>query len=143
VASTRDAQRTPHIHWLSGWRLEGDRETMLCLVSSGFTRSLLESVQENGRFAVVVEWIGPHECYQFKGPYLDSRSPTASDGVIAEACAKRFATALTALYGPRYSERQLRGRFREPALAVRFRVDEVFLQTPGPGAGRRVVPEEV
>jgi hypothetical protein len=30
----------------------------------------------------------------------------------------------------------------EPALAVEFDVREIYDQTPGPGAGRRLVPAE-
>jgi hypothetical protein len=29
-----------------------------------------------------------------------------------------------------------------PALVVVLQVDEIYLQTPGPGAGRRIVPAE-
>jgi hypothetical protein len=30
----------------------------------------------------------------------------------------------------------------EPSLVARLAVQEIFLQTPGPGAGRRLVPPE-
>ena len=33
-------------------------------------------------------------------------------------------------------------RIAPPAIAVRFRVDEIFVQTPGPAAGRRLFPPE-
>ena len=37
-------------------------------------------------------------------------------------------------------EEPLKASIPQPSLAVEFEVDEVFLQTPGPGAGTRLVP---
>jgi hypothetical protein len=36
----------------------------------------------------------------------------------------------------------LRRYIPPPELVVRLRIREIFLQTPGPGAGRRLVPPE-
>jgi len=142
VASTRDHALVPHLHWVSGWWVEEDGETVVCLVSASFTDHLLDSLEANRQFAVMAEWIGPHECYQYKGSYLDSRPATASDRLVYETCRERFVAAVRAHLGDRFSERALRHHIREPAIAVRFKVDEVFLQTPGPGAGRRLFPRE-
>jgi hypothetical protein len=38
------------------------------------------------------------------------------------------------------AEHLLRAFIPRPALAVEFEVREVFVQTPGPGAGARLVP---
>jgi hypothetical protein len=37
-------------------------------------------------------------------------------------------------------EALLNALIRAPALAVEFEVREIFMQTPGPGAGARLVP---
>jgi len=41
---------------------------------------------------------------------------------------------------PELPEQLLRDYMLEPALAVEIQVEEIFLQTPGPGAGTRLVP---
>lgn len=142
VASTRDGRLTPHLHWLSGWQVEEDQETVLCLVAELFTGSLIESLQSNGQFAMVAERIGPHECYQYKGRFVDSRPPKPADEALFVACRERFVAAVSAHLVGRSSVERLRLRSREPTVAVRFRVEEIYLQTPGPGAGARLHPPE-
>ena len=41
---------------------------------------------------------------------------------------------------PEIPEQLIRDYMAEPALAVEIRVEEIFLQTPGPGAGTRLAP---
>lgn len=142
IASTRNENLVPHVHWLSGWQVEDDHHTVFCLVASGFNDSLLDSLRAHGHFAMVAERIGPHECYQFKGSYVDSRPATVDDQALVEACRARFAAGVRGLHGDRYSDRLLRDSIPEPLIAIRFRVNEIYLQTPGPGAGLRIVPPE-
>jgi hypothetical protein len=51
-------------------------------------------------------------------------------------CRERFASAIIALH-PHYGANAsaLRRYVLEPMVALRFSIREVFLQTPGPGAG--------
>jgi hypothetical protein len=142
VAATRDAELVPHTHFVCGWSVDEDQESLVCLIPEGFTEDLVESLEDNGQLALTAEVIGPHETYQFKGSYVDSRPARASDRALAEACSERFVRAVRQAYGDRFSEADLRGRFRDPALAVRFRVREIFVQTPGPSAGQRLFPRE-
>ena len=142
VASTRDAHLVPHIHFLSGWSVEEDRETVLCLVAAGFVPNLMGPLEDNGQLAMTAEKIGPHETYQFKGRYVGSRPPCAADVALVEACRERFVVDVQRAYGDRFTREMLRRKYGEPALAVRFRVHEVYVQTPGPAAGRRLLPRE-
>jgi len=142
VASTRDEMLKPRIHFLSGWAVDDDRTSVVCLVPAPFAAGLDESVARRGDFAMTAEVIGPHECYQFKGRVIDSRPPVDSDRTVTEACRRRFVEAVGRHMHGRFSDDSLRARVREPALAVRFEVHEIFVQTPGPSAGRRVFPPE-
>ena len=86
-AGTRDAALVPYGHKISGWRVGADRCSLTAIVARGFTPHLVESVHDNGEFALTVEEFPSHETYQFKGRYLpasaagagrhDTRSPAS------------------------------------------------------------------
>jgi hypothetical protein len=140
VAGTRDANLVPRVRRVSGWRVEPDQETIACTIPEAFLPGLLESLRDNGEFALTVEEIGPHETYQFKGTFVDAGLCTEADLKAFEGLRDRFGTVVTSLYG--IPEKACRAYVRKPSLTVRFRVREIFVQTPGPGAGRRLVPPE-
>ena len=142
IASTRDESLIPYLHFLSGWSVDGDRRSVTCLVPESFAAGLVERLVPDGRVAMVAEVIGPHETYQLKGRYLAHRPATDADRPVYEACRRRFVTAVQGHLKGRFTDDALVARFRDPALALRFGVEEIFLQTPGPAAGRRVYPPE-
>jgi hypothetical protein len=138
-AGTRDHDRVPRGHCESGWRLGADGQTLTAIVATGFTAHLLESVQENGQFALTVEEYPSHETYQFKGRYLRHRAVEQEDVDAVERIRERFVRNVIPLY-PGAPAQPLRSFIMAPELAVEFDVHEIYLQTPGPGAGARLVP---
>jgi hypothetical protein len=140
VAGTRDEDLVPQLHRVSGWRVEPDRQAMTCLLPSRTSRRLLGSLEDNGQFAVTIEEIGPHETYQFKGRYKSSRPCDGEDLLVYRRLRDRFAKVVSAKFG--FPEERCRAFVAEPGIAVTFDVHEIFLQTPGPGAGRRLAPPE-
>jgi hypothetical protein len=142
VMGTRDANFAPHLHFVSGWFVHDDTSSVVCLVPASFTDHLSDCLVPGGRIALVAEVIGPHETYQLKGSYLDHRPAEASDRPVYQACRQRFVTAVQNHLKGRYRDEDLAARVHEPAIALRFAVEEIFLQTPGPAAGRRVYPGE-
>jgi hypothetical protein len=141
IGSTRTRDLVPNVHFLSGWYVEENREILVCLVSAGFTDRLIESLEDNGHFAVTAEVIGPHETYQFKGIGAGSRPAAEADAQVHRACQQRFLQALGRHFPNRFREADVRAWIGPPAIAVRVRVDEIFVQTPGPAAGRRLFPQ--
>ena len=73
VMATRDADLRPKTRFLCGWWVEDDRETVACLIPREFTDGLIPSLEDNGQIALTAEVIGPHETYQFKGNFVDTR----------------------------------------------------------------------
>ena len=140
VAGTRDQNLVPHIHFVSGWQVSEDSTELTCFIPAKFTDNLISSLEDNGQLARTVEQIGPHETYQFKGDYLDSRPLQEDDLSIYEDCRERFVSACLPRFG--IPEDVLRRYISKPSLAVRFKVREIFVQTPGPSAGKRLVPSE-
>jgi hypothetical protein len=140
LAGTRNADLVPRLHRLSGWRVEPDHQSMTVFVATAFAQGMLPSLEDNGHLAVTIEEMGPHETYQFKGRYLGSRPCTEADRVHFRRIRDRFGSVVTANLG--IPVEVCRAHILEPELAVTFEVQEIYLQTPGPGAGRRLAPPE-
>ena len=124
---------------MSGWRVGADQRTITILLPDEFLPTLLESLQQNGELAVTVEEFPSHETYQFKGRYLHHRGIQDGDVEVADRARRRFVKSLRPMY-PDAPEHILNAFVSPPSLAVEFEVLEVYLQTPGPGAGTRLIP---
>jgi len=140
VSGTRDAKRVPHVHYVSGWDVEPDQQTIRCSINRAYLDHLFSSLEDNGQFSLTVEQIGTHETYQFKGNYAGSAEPNDADFAAHWRITGLFAKAVSRLFG--HSEEDCRACIPPPSVIVRFAVREIFLQTPGPGAGHRVFPPE-
>jgi hypothetical protein len=138
-AGIRDGDLVPFGHRVSGWQVGADQRTMTILFPDEFVEKLLESLQHNGQMAVTVEEFPSHETYQFKGRYLRHRGLQDGDAEIAERVRRRFVKSLKPNY-PHAPEDVLRAFVSPPSLAVELEVLEIYLQTPGPGAGTRLIP---
>ena len=136
---TRDRDLVPFGHRVSGWRIGADQRTMTVLLPDEYLEALVESLQQNGELAVTVEEFPSHETYQFKGRYLHHRGIEEGDVEIADRLRRRFVKSLRPMY-PDAPEHVLNAFVSPPSLAVDFEVLEIYLQTPGPGAGTRILP---
>jgi hypothetical protein len=138
-AGIRDRDLVPFGHRVSGWRVASDQRTITILFPDEFLPRLLESLQQNGELAVTVEEFPSHETYQFKGCYLRHRGIEDGDFDIADRLRRRWVKSLRSMYADA-PEDVLKAFVSRPSLAVDFEVLEIYLQTPGPGAGTRLVP---
>jgi len=135
---TRDAGlRATHTAAV-GAVVHDDRRTVTFFVPEGCAARLESDLQDNGRVSFDFGWVS-HEAYQLKGTYLSS-SPTTDDDVARqEAYRARLVAALRQVYPEDISRPYALGFAYRPGVAITFRVEQVFLQTPGPGAGTRMV----
>jgi hypothetical protein len=140
-AGTRDRDLVPHGHRVSGWRLGADGRTLIVLIPEGERPHLIESLEDNGKFAVTVEEYPAHETYQFKGRYVRHRPADDADVEVANRLRERFLQSVIRLFGEAAAG-PVRAFSQRPGIAVEFTVDEIFVQTPGPGAGERLYPAE-
>jgi hypothetical protein len=134
---TRCAALRPAHTTAVGAVVHDDRQTVTFFVPESRSATLLSNLQDNGRVAFDFGWIS-HEAYQLKGTYLSSRPATAEDVAGQEAYRKRVLTAIRQAYPEELARPLVLGYRYRPGVAVTFRVAEVYLQTPGPGAGRRL-----
>ena len=138
-AGTRDEHLVPHGHRVSGWTVGADGRTLTALLSAPITGELLESLQDNGQFALTIEEFPSHETYQFKGRYLRHRPTQPEDLVCVDRIRDRFVKGLRRAFTDA-PEDMLRAFVNRPGLAVEFEVHGIYLQTPGPGAGTQLAP---
>lgn len=140
-AASRDGNLVPCGHRVSGWQIDASGRTLTAFVPQSSAGKLVESLLDNGRIAVTFEEVGTHETYQIKGQYLSHRPIRPAEIDIAGRARDRFAKGLRTSFDPKPAA-ALMASIPTPSLAVEIEVHEVFLQTPGPEAGRRVAPSD-
>ena len=138
-AGIRDRDLVPFGHRVSGWHVGTDQRTMTILVPGEFRDRLVDALLHNRELAVTVEEFPSHETYQFKGQYLHHRDTQNEDHEVVERIRRRFVKSLRPVH-PEAPAEVLNAFVSPPAVAIEFEVLEIFLQTPGPGAGTRLVP---
>ena len=138
-AGTRNRELVPFGHRISGWSIGTDRRTLTAYTPEPLSAALLESLEANGQLALTVEAFPAHETYQFKGRYVSHRPARHEDFVVVDRIRERFVKNMRTVF-PALPE-QVTGAFpAKPVFAIAFEVSEIFVQTPGPGAGARIVP---
>ncbi len=138
-AGTRDATLAPRGHRVPGWRVGPDGRTFTAFLPESSSADALAAFLDNGRIAITIEEVGTHETYQLKGRYVSHRPVQPDDVDLASRARERFVKGLRALFTQAGAE-ALGACIPVPALAVEVEIEEVFLQTPGPGAGSRIAP---
>lgn len=139
AAGSRDAKLVPHAHRVSGWRLDPDLKTLTVLVPEITSEHLVESLADNGQLAVTIEQFPSHETYQFKGKSRRTRPANDADRELVLRTRERWVRDLRSFFGPG-SEEMLSAWVLDPSIAVELEIEAIFLQTPGPSAGTRLVP---
>jgi hypothetical protein len=125
---------------VSGWRIGPGGRTFTAFLPDSSVPHLLEALLDNGRLAVTLEEVGTHETYQIKGRYVSHRPVQPTDIDLARRVRERFVKGVRSLYPQAGAAERLGASVPAPSVAVEIEVDEVFLQTPGPGAGTRLAP---
>jgi hypothetical protein len=139
VAGTRSRDLVPFGHRASGWCIGADGRTLTAFISEPIAASLVESLEDNGEVALTVEEFPAHETYQFKGRYVRQRPLQREDIDIVDRIRERFIKNVRTIY-PDVPVGMVGALLSRPGLAIEFEVFEIYLQTPGPGAGTRLVP---
>lgn len=132
---TRDAALRPSHTFAVGAVVHDDRETVTVFVPTARAERILADLESNGRVALGIALVS-HEAYQLKGSYLSTRATDASDLARQESYRKALLDdALGVGYPDEIARPLTQGFAYTPGTAITFRAEQVFLQTPGPGAG--------
>jgi hypothetical protein len=135
---TRDERLRPAHTFVIGAVVNQDRETIRCFVPQSRARRIIGNLENNGRIALTAGHPS-HECYQLKGRYVSARPVEAQEVAIQEIYrTKLLAVMLQYGYPEQIAKPLILGFQYQPAVAITFRVEEIFLQTPGPEAGKKI-----
>ena len=134
LVGTRNAKNEPEPMRATGARVSKDRERLSLLFPAHATRSI-ENALANGHVAVCFSRFLDNYSIQLKGQDAVVRDGTDEDRAIAERYRVAYGEQLSMAGFPR----SLTSRINVwPAKVVTFPVRDIFVQTPGPGAGARL-----
>jgi hypothetical protein len=134
IGSRDEALRPAHTMAV-GAVVHADRQTVTVFVPTARSGRVVRDLIGNGRIAVGLT-LASHESYQLKGTYISSRPTDDTDRARQEARrAALLESALEAGYPETIARPLALGLAITPGVAITFRAEQVFLQTPGPGAG--------
>jgi hypothetical protein len=138
MVGTRDADCVPELMRAWGPRVGRDRRSVtLCVARAGSARTLA-NLRDNGRLAVTCARPLDSNAIQLWGRCLGRGPATRQDLAAVRAHRDVFARVNEGIGIPRpfieaLWQRELAG---SPAMVrIRFAADQIFNQTPGPGAG--------
>ena len=132
---TRNADLEPSGARVTAVKVDADGEHVTVYLPVVAAPPLLDDLRANGQVAVVAARPADERSCQVKGTFVESWTPSAEEEAFA---AQQYARALQAVEVvgiPRSGSESWR---MSPCVAVRFRANALFTQTPGPGAGARL-----
>jgi hypothetical protein len=134
LVGTRDAALRPKVDRAVGSVVGADRQTITIYLNKELGAQAVANLNDNGALAVTVSRPYDHRTLQLKGQMLSLREGTEEDRTKQERWLTGFVEHLYIVGLPRSVVRQLKVY---PSVAVTMRIDDLFEQSPGPGAGRR------
>lgn len=137
-AGSRDEKLRPAHTFVIGAVVHPDREAITFFVPESRSERILSDLKSNGKVALAAG-MATHEAYQLKGVYVASRPTDAKDYAVQEIYrAKLLSATIQAGYPEQIVKPLVLGFAYQPGVAITFRVEEIFLQTPGPDAGKKI-----
>jgi hypothetical protein len=134
--ATRSPRLVPDEARGIGVRVEAGGVEVTIFIAAATARQALENLADNGRIAAVFSRPIDHRTYQLKGGATSVRVADDADRAVIERYRRALVDAYTVVGVPP----SITWRIAVwPAHAIRFRVENVFVQTPGPGAGAPLV----
>jgi hypothetical protein len=132
LVGTRGADGWPDAVRAMGARVEPGGTEVTVFVPESQCGAACANLRDDGRIAVGFSRPQDHRSYQLKGRAAEVRAADEADRATIE----RYRALYVATLGEVGLPPALVRRFAWwPARAVRFRVESVFVQTPGPSAG--------
>ena len=134
VASADDRAR-PECARAAGLRLDRSRDRLTLFLPTMGAERTLANLAGNGRIAVTFSRMHDHRTYQLKGRVRGITDTSVDDQAQQQRWLAAFIEQLAIVGTSRSTARRWR---ITPSVAVEIDVEELYEQTPGPGAGRKV-----
>jgi hypothetical protein len=131
---TRDASLEPHYIRAFGAVVRDDRQHVTLFVLGALAGPTVRDLEDNGRIAFAVVDFS-FKAYQMKGRFVAAREARPDEEKLQDEYVERASKATIAIGIPDTFWPVV---VCHPAMAITFAVEEIFDQTPGPGAGTPV-----
>jgi hypothetical protein len=128
---TVDRAGRPDVVRVFGAKVHEDRRTLRVLLAAPWSRQVVANVRDAGWIALSFTEPTTYESFQAKGRVQRIDEPTDEDCALAERHRGEFAKSVISV-GVRESARRYACR---PVAAITFEIEQLYCQTPGPGAG--------
>jgi hypothetical protein len=138
VAGTRDAALVPEITRAWGPQVSEDRQSVSLCVPLATSRKMLDNLESNGQIAVAFSLPSNYKTVQLKGRAIEIAEPSGADLAAVERHRNAFGSVNEPIGVPRRDIETFWRRELETSPAqvtVRLIAEQIFDQTPGPGAG--------
>lgn len=133
LVGTRDAQCRPCCMRGMGARVAAAGAELVVFLPDATSAATLANLRDNGRIAVCFSRPFDHHSVQIKGRLSDLAPATADDHAWIERYRGGLAESLAFVGLPVSTTLRIA---HWPSHAARFRVEHLFVQTPGPHAGQ-------
>ncbi len=135
LVGARSEDLRPAISFAFGGVVDAGSDSITFFLPNVEGEAILRNLDQNGKVAfTVVEGIS-HETYQFKGKCIEARPVSEQERALQVSYREKMVPHYAAKGVP---ERYFGRMVYDPSTAVTFRVEEIFDQTPGPGAGGKL-----
>jgi len=133
---TRSGDLFPHGVRAWGPRVSADGRSVEVFIDRPNSQQCIADLQDNGRIAAVFVHVQTLQSLQLKGRCVEIGDPAAEDWAWIERHRAAFTEALES-FG--IVPELARNMWSTQVVKLRFVIEEVFDQTPGPLAGREIV----
>jgi hypothetical protein len=133
AAGTCDARGMPHGTRAAAVRIWPDRQHVTLYLADAIAATTLKNVRETGRLALQVSHPIDHRTLQLKGRAANVRPASEDERAYVTQFVLELSHVLDKLGLPL---KRVQRMAHWPASALDLCVEEIYLQTPGPGAGQ-------
>jgi predicted pyridoxine 5'-phosphate oxidase superfamily flavin-nucleotide-binding protein len=135
MVGTRDASLMPECTRAWGIRVGSDRSAVTIFLSEAIAGKTVDNLRENGKIAVTCTRPTDHITCQIKGHVRSMKPVSPGNRETSRRWHREFMAELTAIGVPSALGEAW---IVEPTVAVEIAVTDVFDQTPGPAAGKKI-----
>ena len=130
--ASRNDRLAPDAALVAALKVEAGGHHLVAFVPTVAVHPMLKNLRANGQVAVVCARPPDERGCQVKGTFVEARDAREDERALVVSQWERFRDRLEVIGLPRVATD---GWVMWPCTAIRFRVQAVFDQTPGPGAG--------
>lgn len=132
---SRDEHLAPTVCITWGIDFKATQGVVTSFVVQAQYEQMLKNLQQNGRMALSYSGTFTHVAYQLKGHFLQARPLTKDEAALQQQYRRSTINTLIELG---YPEKRINVVVRPVDLAIDLKIEKIFNQTPGPGAGKEI-----